>query len=343
MDLLRVTLPQRLTMRDVMPFTRKLDALPAADIYEVDCSLVQHAPPFGMLILAAAIRQWRARCVTSKFFASGTAENSYVSHMGFWRACGIPTGNAPGQARGSDRYLPISTLAASKIRQEASSKSIGTSRVVADLCDELAEIIVQDDKLELIEQAIAYALREMIRNIVDHSHAETIWYSAQYWPTKDLVELAVLDEGRGFLSSLRENPDIEVSSEVQAVIQSTLRGVSRVNPQKQVPRGMWAGYGGDRSENAGLGLFVLRTVAESAGSLVVVSNDTCVLFEQEQSISAFDSALVGSAVRLLLKPSQLGDLLHQTLRELGDTDLPSRMTPSMMLRIVRGEPLSLDS
>ena len=130
-----------------------------------------------------------------------------------------------------------------------------------DRAGDIADILTQDHD-STFHTTIQYSIRELFRNIIDHSESDTIWYSTLHWPSRDLVELAVLDNGIGIQSSLEKNPEIIFANEIQSIIKATERDVSSVNLNANPKPGMWPGYGESENLNAGWGLYVLRRIAE---------------------------------------------------------------------------------
>lgn len=302
-------------------------------------SEIEHAPPFGLLFCAACIRRYRKN-VFEDYWQPGTYEknieirpnlnNSYLSHMGFWRSIGHPLGKEPGEAFGSSRYLPISQLNQNDLMRAAATKSLEIGDAICNEADRLAEVLTQEIGQE-VETTISYSLRELFRNVFEHGQTQTMWYCAQFWPSRDTVEIAVLDEGCGIRASLVRNPVHNPGSEERAIILATERGVSG-----SVPRPTLRSISGEVSEsrwvNSGWGLFVLRRLAEEAGSLLIASNEVAVSFSQS-GIRSFRLNHSGVAIRLILKPSLLDNLLRRILDMSIANDPPSRLTPSMLARI----------
>jgi nitrate/nitrite-specific signal transduction histidine kinase len=55
---------------------------------------------------------------------------------------------------------------------------------------------------------VVYSLAEILRNFLEHSQAQELWYAAQYWQSRNWVELATLDEGIGIRRSLARKPPL---------------------------------------------------------------------------------------------------------------------------------------
>lgn len=345
MSELRVPLPLMLTLESVVEFSHALYRLPTAPHYRFVPDGLQHCPPFGMLLTAACIRQFTESVQTRD--ASVVVDirvdelNAFASHMGFWQACGISKGKAPGEARGSDIYLPLTLLRRPELEDDPANRGYRLPQILNRESDRLTDILVQSDEGPL-NSTLSYSLRELFRNAFEHAGVDGVWYAAQCWPSKNsgqgLVELAVLDEGVGIMNSLKTNPAYaQVPSVPQAILWAMKLGVTRaVEPSKLTFDNFLLG---ERSptismavwDNAGWGLYVLTEVARAAGSIFIVSNGVG-LFRERNRIHTFDVHFQGTAIRVLLNPVTLGDLLHRVLAKSAREDKPSRLTPSMIQR-----------
>lgn len=282
-----VIIPQQLSIKNSLEFARGLSIVSLGETeYVVDARLLRHCPPFGMLFTSAAMRQYRKRAQVSNSVAGfsivGTSGKSYPAHMGYWRSFGVPVGNEAGEAPGGVNYLPVSRLHRDELESRSESKGLRLANVLDREASRLAEVLAQNAH-ESIESTLSYSLRELFRSVFEHSECRELWYCAQHWPTKDLVELAVLDEGRGIFGSLTTNPKYAfIPSEIQAIIWSMKRDVTRaVAPAKLDFDERLLGEKGktissDVWNNSGWGLYVLSQLALHAGSILVVSNNAAI-------------------------------------------------------------------
>lgn len=65
-----------------------------------------------------------------------------------------------------------------------------------------------------------------MRNVVEHSKLDLIEYCGQYWPSRHMVEVAILDVGNGVRRGLRHNPYLNISSDRDALHLALLPWVS---------------------------------------------------------------------------------------------------------------------
>lgn len=77
-----------------------------------------------------------------------------------------------------------------------------------------------------LHDTLAFCIREILRNAVEHSHTEKVRFAAQYWPTLDRVEFAVLDHSRGIRAALGPNPHVNPKNDREALNLALMPGVS---------------------------------------------------------------------------------------------------------------------
>lgn len=301
------TLPPRLDLEGSLEATRLLQQVPMAKLYKLDFSKLQFVEPFGMLFFATQLRQFREANPQSRFLAEDYKKHSYAAYMGFFQTFGLNFGNVPGQAPGNSQYAPITCLSLEEFKQEAASKYEDEREAIERISMKLASVLVRQDSGPLYE-TLSYSLREIFRNVIEHSEAVAIWYAAQYWPEKGWAELCVLDEGVGIKASLERNPHLTITSDIDALKGALLPGISGVaykgGPKQH--KGIWA--------NSGYGLFMTSQLCQRGGSFVITSGQGGFLMRSEGQHS-FVSAFQGTAIRMQFYVPTIQEL-SKTLDEL---------------------------
>ncbi|WP_313559147.1 ATP-binding protein [Ruminiclostridium cellobioparum] len=259
--------------------------------------------PFPMLIFSASIRKARSRH-QGKLMVQN-CNNSYSQHMGFFKSFGANIGKKPGEANGNINYLPIDKLEINNLQRKSAEKVVEIQNVIEDEAKRMAKVISRGNKE--IENPITFLLLEMIRNVPEHSNATDIWYCAQYWPTYDLVELAIIDEGCGIKNSLITNNVFKeiIKTDKDALEWALKPGISKsfkpYNPPKSNAYDYW--------QNSGYGLYMVsRLCTKLGGSFVVASGDSAVIMsnsEEGGERRVVDTAFAGTAVQMRIKPSRL--------------------------------------
>ena len=159
-------------------------------------------------------------------------------------------------------------------------------------------------------------------------------WCAQYWPRYDKVEIAILDRGVGIRSTLATNPILSVKNDRNALDLALLPGISRnVYPgSRQTEKNVW--------QNSGFGLYMTSRLCREGGDFFIGSGD-CGVFLKSGQKSWFPFGFNGTAVRMVLRPSRIGNLA-KALRKFSDDGekiakeikikLPEASTASRMVR-----------
>lgn len=76
-----------------------------------------------------------------------------------------------------------------------------------------------------LRNGIFYLLDEAVNNIVDHSQSDRGYIFAQYYPTKEFMDITIADNGIGLLGSYQNSNNPEILTDTDA-IKSALNGIS---------------------------------------------------------------------------------------------------------------------
>lgn len=291
MPAITMNFPRRLDIDGVLKLGRALDTLPQADEYVFDFSGFGHAEPFGMLFAAAIVEDFLSRR-GSRLSARNLEGCGYQSHMGFFQALGIEHGNRPGDAAGGENYLPMTSLNIAKLKQKAGLQGVELGDVIQHDAARMAERLVRADKGDFFD-ALSYSLREIIRNVAEHSEALEVRFCLQHWPTKERVHLALLDRGIGIRRSLQRNPHLQIGSDLDALRLATRPGISGK---------MYEGIERDennRWENSGYGLYLTSRLAAHFGNFWFFSG-TSGLARSGQQEKIVECSFDGAAIRISL-------------------------------------------
>lgn len=328
-------LPKRLDLQGAICAVSALRDLPIAEGCRLDFSEMKFVEPFGMLFFATVLRQFRRSNSEVRFVADGYKQHNYAAHMGFFKAFGLDFGKDPGEAPGNAQYIPITSLAIGDLTREAISNQEDARETVERRSMGLATLITRQDSGALHE-TLSYSLREIFRNVLEHSGADAIWYAAQYWPERSAVELCILDEGIGIGQSLRRNPNLAIKTDQDAIDLALLPGISGVafrgGPKQR--KDPWA--------NSGYGLFMTSQLCRRGGSFVAISGNGGVIINAVGE-ERLDCRMSGTAIRLQLQTDRIGELgaSLEGLRTLGakiarDLRQQANVTASMSSRMLFG-------
>lgn len=294
-----LSLPDNLMLFPALKFCEELE--------KVDYSLVDKlvykaknfgtVEPFGMLLVGAKLREIKRKYIDIKHqYYLLDNPHSYAGHMGFFRSIGMKYGKEPGEAPGSKTYVPVSRIYVGKLQREAIEQRKPVGEIIETYSHELSKILYTGD--EKTTEHMTFAIREIMRNVVEHSHSSTIWYSGQAWQSKDLVEIAILDEGVGIQESLGTNSYYQHIQDSCEVLKFALEpGITKTfSPARRKNYEEWG--------NTGFGLYMTSNICRNIGSFVICSGGYAIRFagEEERIIS---TSFKGTAIRMRLKLSEL--------------------------------------
>lgn len=306
-----VTVPSQLNLVGTIKFINSLIEQPNSKEYLIDFGVLKWIEPFALLCLAYQLRKYRKSkpdCIFRAINYENGLANSYAAHMGFFRAFGLEHGELPRASMEGKRYTPIRIISLETLRRRARENKIRIEEQLEKYAKEISCKLTQEDSGELIE-ILTFSIREMFRNIIDHSLATQLAYCLQYFPKNNTVEVAILDNGTGLRKSLIRNPNLaEVNSDREAVLYSLLPGVSGNMYKGKIhdPNDPW--------ENSGYGLFMASELCKKGGSFFICSYKSGVLLNNQGKIE-YCTNIEGTALRLFININEI-DSITKSLSEI---------------------------
>lgn len=219
------------------------------------------------------------------------------------------------EALGYTPYTRETTVKVERIKTEDVSRKI-------EIREQVKEKILSRFNNTDIGMLIDYILGELIDNAFEHSRASDIWISGQAFPKDNSFQIAIIDNGVGFLETLK---GYKVSTEADALEKALEPGVTG--------KLFYNNYGGRK--NQGFGLFAIsQMIGLLEGTMLMVSNNGSVFLKglftreiDERRIFLFKSyekfSLISGSLIVLDLKFEKGDniyfedfeLLMSTIRE----------------------------
>lgn len=255
--------------------------------------------PFGMLFLSFAINKFIADHPEADCKPVNYEERWYASHMGYFQTCGFEIGKLPGQAHGSDTYIPITVMKVSDLQKQAAKENREVGDVIEDHSRRLSSVLLQQSDGPTVE-ILTYSFRELLRNIVEHSKSEILAFSAQFRQKAKQAEIAILDTGIGIRSALSNNPHLTIDGDHQALNLSIMPGISG-KMFKGVKKNPYDGW-----QNSGYGLYAVSRLCGHGGKFTICSGDTALALKPE-SRDYHPASHQGTALRIILSASEFKD------------------------------------
>ena len=121
-------------------------------------------------------------------------------------------------------YIPVINFSASRKANETEIRENMLSKINSLL----------ENNLKLNNEyktAISYLISELTDNIIDHSGVNRGWLSAQYYPTKQFLDICIVDTGKTILGSYRDNNIAGINNDFEAIEQA-MKGLSTKDKER---------------------------------------------------------------------------------------------------------------
>jgi hypothetical protein len=267
--------------------------------YSLDISRLIFSLPFGALVLSTELA-YRYKQTGNEVELIGYSESndvhSYLGHVGFFKTARYELGKKPGEAKGSNKYIPLTKLSKEYFlrKQTEMEDEYGITRPLQYFVQKEAEkmaMLIASGSTEV--EAIAYCFREIIRNVFEHGETDECVICGQKWDT-GVTEIGIVDNGCGILKSLSSK--FTVSSDAKALEICLNPGVSSKDTNLK-----------DEWSNSGFGLYILSELGKRFGKFILCSGGSGVECVNGRS-QLFDCCFHGTAIRLRLNIKENDDV-----------------------------------
>lgn len=269
---------------------------------------VDFVTPGWMLLIVRALRSYRDDRPGTHCKVVDTTSNAmtYAGHAGFFDALGVKWGRGVGEAQDSSTFLPITSR---KIRDLFADQPL--FRPAGDIIQEDAEklsAILAQGREGILFDTLSYAIREIIRNVVEHSEADEFLIAAQCWVAAGTAEIAIADAGIGIAAGLASNGKYNPADDAEALALATQPGVSGA---------IIARHSDDAWANSGYGLYMARGLADGKQGFTLASGRAA-LTSGDGGQAVVEGAIKGTCVALHLRAGatslerRLSDLVSRT-------------------------------
>lgn len=252
----------------------------------LDASNLHFIDPLGLATLRSTLESARGRKFSVRWMQQHLI--NYLIRMEFFEGLsvdGIDVQTARNPQGEPDRCVELKKVAEGQSEEIASRLAVAMIGARGDHSEE---------EMDAYRRPIEYALKELLENSLSHArkegnHDASVWVACQHFLSNGDVRLAIVDNGCGFLATLRRHPQLTENSDI-AAIQAAL--IARVSCN----RGPLVGYEVD-SQNQGVGLTTTAKIAEAAdGFLVVASGEACLNTRTEMPVSLEGASWKGVAI-----------------------------------------------
>tara|TARA_R110001583_G_C5620459_1_gene406225 strand:+ start:197 stop:1183 length:987 start_codon:yes stop_codon:yes gene_type:complete len=274
----------------------------------LDCSTLNFSFPAGMLVAGSKIREWAKyrseKGYETKKVGHDSLKNvhSYLRHLGFFDFIYMGGGKQVGEATGSMTYLPITRISRPDIDMSCQHVDAWYADIISKT-RRLANVLSGTNTDSQEHRLYHYALREIVRNVFEHSECNECYICGQRWHD-GRVEVAVVDEGVGIANTLSRSHNID--SDLNALRIAIKPGISRTTNTSEADNT----YG-----NSGFGLYVLSELASSYGWFMLGSGQGKIVRQGRalnESMSNFQGTYFG--MRMDSSPKQFSYILTDIIK-----------------------------
>lgn len=287
-----------MTLAETLNFSKKLNSIVPDDEVVFDFSKMSNFDPLPMLMMGSMMRSYRQKYPDIPFRVDGidTTGKGYAGNMGFFKyvSTSLGIGKMPGEANGSQNYIPITPIVVDELQKSEYQK--GNYMILGDLIEmeagRLARIVDRGNKE--LHKLLTFLIREILRNTPEHAKTNTMWVCGQYWPSFELAEIAIMDEGIGIYNSITQNAAHRayITDNSTALQWALKAGISEAfkPSMKQKNNDEWA--------NSGFGLYMVSEICSHLnGSFCIISYDDYVLIDNH-GIKSGKTSFEGTAIRM---------------------------------------------
>jgi hypothetical protein len=240
----------------------------------LDASEVGFIDPHGLAVLGALLSPMKERRIAMPWLSVDHA--GYLDRMDFFKHCEISDVEIPDWKRYDhpERLVELTCITDAGETESVANKL--ADAITGQLTDadprEPWNPDTGKNQYDRYRHPIWYSLSELLENAVTHARLHgrakaNVWVAAQFYQKNNEVKLSVVDNGCGFLSTLRGHPELKDWTHM-AAIRTALKPMVSCN--RDSPYDL--GHG-----NQGVGLTTTMKIANAArGRLMIASGNAYV-------------------------------------------------------------------
>lgn len=240
---------------------------------DIDGEFVKFVDPFGIAMLGATFFAIKENGANVRVHRLSAEIGSYLQRMDVFTGVDL-IDCKPQESKRSDRADALLELTRLDYTASADEAAYQLARALVGHIpgtnpDEAPDEMTGYTSFDRLVEPLQYALSELLENGMTHARREghgdaRVWVASQYYPSNDLVRLGVVDNGCGFLGSLRHHPELRSESHLHAIL-------TALRPRVSCNRDLGIL---ESSANQGVGLTTTHRIAQTAGGgMVIVSGD----------------------------------------------------------------------
>lgn len=298
-----------------------------------DFNSLDFLEPDGMLVFSNILEDLKKNNREYMFepLSNRTDGISYATNNGFFQQMGVIDPVTPKRDKGMTYLSPRTKRLDSLLQEHRGS----INEYWEELAREIFNITFKKETkvCENTEDLVVYSIREIFRNIRDHSKTEAFSYSVQFYPKMKKFIIAICDSGVGLKATIPF--DIEEDFKGQKTDLNAIK--------KAVLPGLTAGsnfsYESSEYQNSGYGLPLVKSICEKTGGfLSVVTGNSAVAFSKQESST--ECYLEGTLISMHIYTDKLNFMLEELVEQarseaklLGTNDNVSSASQTLSLKL----------
>lgn len=274
---------------------------------DVDASNLKFVDPFGMALLAATFHKLQQQGSVVRVHKINAKLSGYMQRMDVFHGVEL-VDCTPMRGQRQDRADALMEVTRLEMRKDVDAAALRLTRALVGRMpvtnrDELPDEMTGYTESDRLSEPIQYAFNELLENALTHARRSgygnaSVWVACQYYPSSDWVRLGVVDNGCGFLETLRGHSALCQETHLAAIL-------AALQPRVSCNREL--GLHAD-SVNQGVGLTTTQRIAMSAGGRLYVASGNAIHSSAAYSHLAGGTCWQGVAIGLECKRQRLPEV-----------------------------------
>src|SRR5699024_7665768 len=311
-----------------------IDSNEGSQHYSFTFNSLKWIDPSGAIIFMETLENLREKEATVDFIDIENELRSAISYgirMGIIQKRGLSNQSMSKEGK---TFIAPTKIKRSEVYEFLNNENKNIEYYFEYISEKLSNKILREDDIvydEHLKELFTYVIRELIRNIFDHSNSEYFYYGSQFIPKTRNVEFVIADRGLGLKKTIPF--DVEEKWYGQDTTESAIRkaftpGISAESNHS---------YASQDYLNSGYGLAIIKSLILAAeGTLSLATSDKAITFtEKNQNIE--ECNIKGTIIRIRVDLDNLSTvnfknqlkLVEEEAKAMGIISKPSRSSQNL--------------
>lgn len=298
--------PTYLNSEAIIKISKTLNSLKeSSEPININLNNLQFSLPIGILAIGSMLKDFinyrKNRNLETNILSVTTNSQtiSYLKHISFFQYIGLDIGNTLSNSFGNSRYIPIQRIS----KDEFIGKEEKLQILIHEKAHSLANVLLGTSSITERDAllVISYSIREILRNVFEHSGSDECFVCAQRW-ADGRAEIAILDNGLGIFNTLSEVYEIDEKDAISLAIKPGITRTSKLTEDENI------------HQNSGYGLYAISEIGRSFGEFYIGSGTKIYSSNKNPNIrdSFFRGTFVGLSIRNI--PVNFNELLQDIIK-----------------------------